>query len=79
MLPIVIQYYIVDEELVDFVLDLFKDPKETSKDIYNNLKESLKSNNLKVENILSYGADNESVNYSKHKSVFINFQKKTVI
>jgi len=76
MFPIVIQYYTVDEELVDFVLDLFKDPKETSKTTYNNLNESLKSNNLKVENVLSYGADNASVNYRKHKSVFINLQKQ---
>jgi hypothetical protein len=76
MFPIVIQYYTVDEGLVNFVLDLFEDPKETAKDIYNNLKNSLKSNNLKVENILSYGADNASVNYGKHKSVFVNLQNE---
>jgi hypothetical protein len=59
-------------------LDLFEDPKETSEDIYNNLKKSLKSNNLKVENILlvSYGADDAFVNYGKHKSVFMNLQKE---
>ncbi len=73
MFRIVIQYYTVDEGLVNFVLDLLEDPKETAKDIYNNLK---KSNNLKVENILSYRADYASVNYGKHKSVFINLQKE---
>ncbi len=59
-------------------MDLFEDPKETSEDIYNNLKKSLKSNNLKVENILlvSYGADDAFVNYGKHKSVFMNLQKE---
>ena len=71
--PVTIQYFNTKIGLINFVLDLFEDSDESSLKIYDNLRRILAINQLKVENLLSYGADNASVNYGRHKSVFKNF------
>jgi hypothetical protein len=71
--PVAIQYFNTKEGLINFVLDLFEDSDESSFKIHDNLKRVLAINQLKIENLLSYGADNASVNYGRHNSVFKNF------
>lgn len=74
MYPLIIQYFHTESGITNFVLDFYETPEETSESIYKNIKKRLIDNNLKITDIISYGADNASVNYGKHHSVFVNLQ-----
>jgi hypothetical protein len=74
MFPIAIQYFDIKNGIKSFVLDFYEDPKECSQDIYDNITRKIKQNNLKIENIVAYAADNASVNYGQHNSVFTNLK-----
>lgn len=72
MFPIAIQYFTLNEGINKFVLDFYEDPNESSRAIYENIKEKLNSNKLNIQDLIAYTADNASVNYGQHKSVFTN-------
>lgn len=74
MFSLVIQYFHKEEGIKNFVLDFYESPYETSESIYNEIITRLKMNNLKINDIVSYSADNASVNFGKFKSVFNNLK-----
>ncbi len=74
--PIAIQYFTKEKGIISFVLNFYEDPNETSFAIYKNLKESLEKNNLNIQNVIAYGADNASVNYGINKSVYVNLKNE---
>ena len=59
---------------MNFVLDFFENPNETSETIYNDIKSRIIKNKLQIINVSAYGADNAAVNFGKNKSVFTNLK-----
>lgn len=78
MCPIAIQYFHSDHGIVNFILDFYDTPNETSYSIYNEIKERLSKKKLLIENIIAFGADNTSVNYGIHNSVYVNLKNENV-
>jgi hypothetical protein len=76
LFPVCIQYFSISEGIKNFVIDFYEDSNESSFNIYSNIKKIMISHNLKFENIISYAADNASVNYGIHNSVFKNFNSE---
>ena len=74
LFPIGIQYFDVKSGIVNFVLDFYEDPNETSEAIYNRIKDSVKSNGLSINKMVAFTGDNASVNYGKHHSVYQNLK-----
>jgi hypothetical protein len=72
LFPIVLKFFSKSFGAKEFIIDIIDDSKEDSLSIFNNLKKVLESNDLSINNIVSYTADNASVNYGKNKSVFKN-------
>ncbi len=70
LFPVAIHYFDVNEGLVNFIIDFYDDPNESSNDIHKNLIKILNSNKLNIENLIGYGADNASVNYGAYHSVY---------
>jgi hypothetical protein len=74
MFSIAIQYFDIKNGINSFVLNFYEDSKECSQDIYDNITRKIKQNNLKIENIFAYAADNAFVKYGRHDSVLTNFK-----
>jgi hypothetical protein len=72
---IAVRYWTPKNGVENKVLDFYDDPDETSAGIANQIKARLTENSLSVENISSYSADNASVNFGKHNSVFQKLQQ----
>ena len=78
MYPIAIQYFHSDDGIVNFILDFYETPNETSYSIYHEIKERLSKNKLLIENVVAFGADNASVNYGIHNSVYVNLKNENI-
>jgi len=78
LFPVVIQYFNIEEDLKSFVLDFYEDHDECSEVIFNNINTVFKEYNLDVNSIGAYSADNTSVNYGIHKSVFKSLNTKII-
>lgn len=74
MFPISVQYFHCDDGITNFIMDFYETAKESSQSIYAEIKERLKQNNLKIENIVAFTADNAPVNYGVNNSVFANLK-----
>jgi len=74
LFPLALQYFSIDYGIENFVLDFYEDFNESSAAIYDNIIRILRLNDLKIENISGFCADNASVNYGIHKSVFQNLK-----
>lgn len=70
--PLNIQFFNKTVGMVQFLLDFYDDPKDDSSSIFNQIKSRLIDNGLNLKNMSSYAADNASVNYGVHKSVYQN-------
>lgn len=68
--PYAVQYFNAETGISKQVLDFYEDPNEASLDIFGNIIRITNENNLKIEQITSYSADNAAVNYGVHNSVF---------
>ena len=68
--PTVARYFCKTRVVVDAVLDFYNDSNESSEAIAHRLKSVFEKNNLSLSSVLSYSADNASVNYGKHSSVY---------
>ncbi|XP_031327822.1 uncharacterized protein LOC116159067 [Photinus pyralis] len=75
MFPLVVRYFKKDVGVQTKLLNFFDSSSETSKIIANCLIEKLKEANLNPQNVISYCADNASVNFGKNQSVFVELQK----
>jgi hypothetical protein len=70
LFPIAVRYWMPENRVENKVLNFYDDPDETSAGTANQIKARLTGNSLSLENISSYSADNASVNFGKHNSVF---------
>ena len=68
--PYTVQYFHEHEGVKYGLLEFYEDPHETSRAIYEQIVDITESSGLCVRQISAYGADNASVNYGKHNSVF---------
>ncbi|KAK0155368.1 hypothetical protein N1851_002272 [Merluccius polli] len=68
--PIVVRYFQSDEGIQHVLLDFYSDSNETSQAITDQLLAKLEMSGLDVKNMSAYAADNASVNYGKHNSVY---------
>lgn len=68
--PYTVQYFHEEEGVKYGLLDFYEDANETSRAIYDQMVSITESCGLGVSKISSYGADNASVNYGKHNSVY---------
>ena len=76
LFPLCIQYYSTDVGgICSRVLDFYEDSNETSDAIADRIRSILKENNLDIQRVTAYTADNAAVNYGKHRSVFQNIKK----
>jgi hypothetical protein len=57
------------------MLDFYSDSEESSGAIANQLTSRLKKMDLSIQNVSTFSADNASVSYGKHSSVFQNLKK----
>ncbi|EEZ97442.1 hypothetical protein TcasGA2_TC011273 [Tribolium castaneum] len=74
LFPLCIRYFDVRVGIKEPILDFYEDANETSQAIYHKIKMILQKCNLPIDKISSYAADNASVNYGKHNSVFIHLK-----
>lgn len=68
--PFAVQYFHERSGICQKLLDFYEDPDETSKDIFKCLKQITVDAGLDLNQISAYSADNVSVNYGKHNSVY---------
>ena len=70
LFPIVVRYFSKTNGVVDAVLDFYNDSDKSPEAIAHHLKSVIEKNNLSLYSGSSYSADNASVNYGKHSSVY---------
>ncbi|XP_023968915.2 uncharacterized protein LOC101952564 isoform X4 [Chrysemys picta bellii] len=75
LFPVAVRYFTKDKGSRTCIIDFFKDADETSEAIANNLKSCLQNAGLIHNKIVAYGADHASVNFGKHKSVFVHLKQ----
>ena len=68
--PIVVRYFSKTCGAVDAVLDFYNDSNESSEAIAHRILSVIEKNNLSLSSVSSYSADNASVYYGKHSSVY---------
>jgi hypothetical protein len=68
--PICIRFFDKKDGIQNFVLDFYSDSKEDSLSVFKKMKEIVEENNLKLENIVLFSADNAPVNFGINYSVF---------
>lgn len=74
MFPVVVQYFHKECGIKQGLLDFYRDPQEKSSDIKEQLCRVLLENNLDINNVSSFAADNASVNYGINNSVYQKLQ-----
>lgn len=70
LFPVVVRYFSKTSGIVDALLDFYNDNDESSEAIAHQLKSIIENNELSLCSVSSYAADNASVNYGKHSSVY---------
>lgn len=68
--PIAVRYFHFEKGIQNKIIDFYEDSDETSLAISEKLKTCILNQNLSFQNLVSYTADNASVNYGKTNSVF---------
>lgn len=68
--PIVLRYFHSELGVQHVLMDFYNDNDETSAAIANQIMAKLESAGLDISKVSAYTADNASVNYGKHNSVF---------
>ncbi|ROK35767.1 hypothetical protein DPX16_17510 [Anabarilius grahami] len=70
LFPYTVQYFCASEGVKYGLLDFYDDSNESSEAIFKQIVSITENNGLSVSQISAYGADNASVNYGRHNSVF---------
>ncbi|KAG9278210.1 hypothetical protein AMEX_G6034 [Astyanax mexicanus] len=70
LFPYTVQYFCASEGVKCGLLDFYEDPDESSEAIFKQIVSITENSGLSVNQISAYGADNASVNYGRHNSVF---------
>ena len=68
--PLAVRYFSATEGIKHGLLDFYRDYNETSAAIATHIKDILSENGLNIHNVSAYVADNASVNFGKHSSVY---------
>ena len=68
--PIAVRYFSATEGIKHGLLDFYRDYNETSAAIATHIKDIMSENGLNIHNVSAYVADNASVNFGKHNSVY---------
>ena len=68
--PLAVRYFSATEGIKHGLLDFYRDYNETSAAIATHIKDILSENVLNIHNVSAYVADNASVNFGKHNSVY---------
>lgn len=76
MYPVSVRFFSKENGVTDRLIDFYEDFDESSDGISRKLLHVLDENGLDTKNLVSYGADNASVNYGKHHSVFLSLKGK---
>uniref|UniRef100_A0A8C6KPN3 Uncharacterized protein n=1 Tax=Nothobranchius furzeri TaxID=105023 RepID=A0A8C6KPN3_NOTFU len=72
--PIVLRCFHFEEGMQNALLDFYSYSNETSEAITNQLLAKLEMSGLNLQKLYAYTADNASVNYGKHNSVYQKLQ-----
>uniref|UniRef100_H3A7Z9 DUF4371 domain-containing protein n=1 Tax=Latimeria chalumnae TaxID=7897 RepID=H3A7Z9_LATCH len=75
LFPVVVHYFNKNKGTCTSILDFFDDANKMPEEIVNNLRGCLQNTGLIDNKIVAYGADNMSINYGKHKSVFVHLKQ----
>lgn len=70
MFPCVIRYFTVEKDIQNKIIEFYEDANETASAISEKIIEILTKSGLSAKNIVSFSADNASVNFGKHHSVY---------
>ena len=70
LFPLTVRYFSRSDGLKDGLLDFYLDNDETSGAIADRIKDIIQQNDLDLALVSAYSADNASVNYGKHVSVY---------
>lgn len=70
MFPICIRFWTAEKGIENKLLDFYEDANETSDGISNQIISRLEKYGLQVRNVTAYSADNASVNFGIHHSVY---------
>jgi hypothetical protein len=72
---VAIKFWTPQDGMHNRVLDFYSDSEESAGAIANQLITRLEKMDLSVQKVSAFSADNASVNYGKHSSVFQNLKK----
>ncbi|CAG9818140.1 unnamed protein product [Phaedon cochleariae] len=70
LFPVAVRYFSVKNGIQDKLLDFIENNDESSASITNSIKITLEMCRLKMCDVSSYSADNASVNYGVHNSIY---------
>jgi hypothetical protein len=70
LFPVAVKYFDINKGVQNKIIDFYKVSDESSTDIVNKLTSCPNKCGLDIANVSAYTADNASVNYGKHNSVF---------
>lgn len=70
LFPYTVQYFSASEGVKYGLLEFYDDPDESSEAIFKQILTITESNGLSINQISACGADNASVDYGRHNSVF---------
>ena len=73
--PLALRYFLKSFGTKNRVIDFYVCSEETSDSISSNILSRLEHNQMNIQYLISYGADNAAVNYGKHHSVFTNLRQ----
>ena len=76
MFPVTVQYFSEESGIKLGLLDFYEDSQETSEAIANQIRSVLEKNELDVNCLAGFSADNASVNFGKHVSVYEKLKKE---
>ena len=69
MLPIAVQFFSKFDVQRD-ILDFIEQGDESANALFEDIKYALEANQLRLDQLVSLGSDNTSVNIGNHRSVF---------
>ncbi|MGH0158693.1 UNVERIFIED_CONTAM: hypothetical protein FKN15_055109 [Acipenser sinensis] len=74
--PVAVTYFTKDKGVKKGVVDFYEDSNEMLDAIAAHVREVFTTCGLNLKNVVSYGADNATVNYSVHHSVYTNLKNE---
>lgn len=76
MFPLIIRYFTLEKGIQNKIIEFYEDANETAIAISQKITEILIKSGLSTKNMISFLADNASVNFGKHHSVYKLLKEK---